>query len=82
MLDEIEKQSQAVRESWQAGEAARLRMLAGQLAALAEGTGDTDVSELAAELEAVLIAEEAEASSMCERIESLILQCKKAAGAK
>jgi hypothetical protein len=82
MLDEIEKQAGTVRESWQAGEAARLRVLAGQLASLAEGTGNEAVGALAAELESMLVAEEAEASAMCERIEDLILQCKKAAGAK
>ena len=79
LLDQLQERTALVRESWQAGEAARLRMLTGQLASLAEGSGNEAVTETAAELESVLLAEEAEASAMCERIEALIHQCKKAA---
>ena len=76
---QLQVQARRVRETWQAGEAARLRVLAGQLAALAEGAGRSAIIRSAAELEAVLLAEEAEASAMCEKIEALIEQCKQAA---
>ena len=79
LLDQLQVQTRRVRETWQAGEAARLRVLAGQLTALAEGAGRSAIIRSAAELEAVLLAEEAEASAMCEKIEALIEQCKRAA---
>lgn len=79
LLDELQVQTRRVRDTWQSGEAVRLRILAGELAALASGAGRGDISSSAAELEAVLLAEEAEASALCERIEDLIRQCKQAA---
>ena len=81
LLEQLQVQTGRVRDTWQAGEAARLRVLAGQLAALAEGAGHSAISQSAAELESVLLAEEAEASAMCEKIEALIEQCKQAADA-
>ncbi|MHC4218935.1 MAG: hypothetical protein ACYSU7_10830 [Planctomycetota bacterium] len=80
LLEALRVQTRQVRDTWQAGEAARLRVLAGQLASLADGAGNGAISRSAEELEAVLLAEEAEASAMCEKIEALILQCKQAAG--
>jgi hypothetical protein len=82
LLDQLQVQTKRVRDTWQAGEAARLRILAGQLAALAEGSGHSVISSSATELEAVLLAEEAEASALCERIEALIQQCRQAADAE
>ena len=79
LLDQLQLQTRRVRDTWQAGEAARLRILAGQLAAMAEGNGHDVISDSAAELEAVLLAEEAEASALCEKIEALIQQCRQAA---
>jgi len=82
LLDQLQVQTRRVGETWQAGEAARLRILAGQLAAVAEGSGHSAISRSATELEAVLLAEEAEASALCERIEALIQQCRQAADAE
>jgi hypothetical protein len=79
LLDQLQVQTRRVRDTWQAGEAARLRVLAGQLAALADGSGHDVISTSAAELEAVLLAEEAEATALCEKIEALIQQCRRAA---
>jgi hypothetical protein len=79
LLDRLQEQTKRVRDTWHAGEAARLRILAGQLASMAQGSGCAAISESASEIEAVLLAEEAEASAMCEKIEALILQCKQAA---
>jgi hypothetical protein len=79
LLDQLHARTRLVRDAWQAGESASLKMLAGQLAALAEGTGNDAIVKSAAELEGVLLAEEAEASAICERIEALIQQCRKAA---
>ena len=79
LLDQLQVQTRRVRDTWQAGEAARLRILAGQLAALADDSGHDVISHSAAELEAVLLAEEAEASALCEKIEALIQQCREAA---
>ncbi len=80
LLDQLHAQTKSIGETWHAGQNARLRILAGQLAALAEGSGNQGICESTAEIEAVLHAEEAEASAVCERIEALILQCKKATG--
>ena len=82
LLDQLQAQTRRLRDMWEAGEASRLRLLAGQLASVAEGQGDAAVSDSAAELEAMLVAEEAEASAMCERVEELIGQCRKAATSK
>ncbi len=79
LLDQLHTQTRSIGEVWHAGETARLRVLAGQLSALAEGSGNQGICESAAEIEAVLHAEEAEAAAVCERIEALILECKKAA---
>ena len=66
-------------EIWQAGEAELRRKRAGQLTALAGASSGADIREYAMELESLLMAEEAETSAICERIEYLILQCKNAA---
>ena len=81
LLNQLQAQTRRVRDTWEAGEIVGLRILANELAALAEGAGVNAISESAAQIEAVLLAEEAEASAMCEKIESLILQCKLAAEA-
>ncbi len=77
LLNDLQAHARAIRESWHAGETARLKTLAGRLASLAEGSGDRAVAEMAAEMEAVLLAEEAESSALCERIEELIRQCRR-----
>ena len=79
LLDQLHARTRLVRDTWHASEAARLKILARQLALLTEGSGSESIRESAAELEAVLLAEEAEASAMCERVESLIQQCRDAA---
>ena len=81
LLDQLLAQTRRLRDTWEAGEASRLRLLAGQLASLAQGQGNATIGDAAAELEALLLAEEAEASAMCERVEALIGQCRKAATA-
>src|SRR5262245_12699149 len=82
LLDQLQAQTRRLRDMWDAGEASRLRMLAGQLASAAQGEGNDAISGSAAELEAMLLAEEAEAAAMCERVEALIGQCRKAATSK
>lgn len=79
LLGQLREQARNVREAWRAGEESRLRVLVNQLASTAEGTGHRAISEMAADLEQMLLAEEAETSAMCERIEQLIAQCKHAA---
>ncbi len=79
LLDQLQAQTRLVRDTWQAGEATRLRILAGQLAALADDGGQQAITETANEIEAVLLAEEAEAATICEKIEALIQQCRQAA---
>ncbi len=81
LLDQLHAQTKSVGDSWREGEASRLRMLAGQLAAMADGSGDSSLGEWAEELQTLLMAEEAEVSATCEKIEALILQCRKATGA-
>ncbi len=63
-------------------EAIRLHRLVEELALLIDGSGRVAIDEWATELEALLLGGEAEASALCERIEALILECKKAAEAK
>lgn len=79
LLEKLQEQTSSLGEIWHAGEADQLRNLAGQLAALANASSGPDIREYAMQLESLLMAEEAEASAICERIEYLILQCKKAA---
>ena len=79
LLDKLQEQTRSLGDIWHAGEADQLRNLAGQLAALARAPSGAEIREYAMELESLLMAEEAEASAICERIEYLILQCKKAA---
>ena len=79
LLDQLQAQTKRLRDTWEAGEGSRLRLLVGQLASLTQGQGSAVISHSAAELEALLLAEEAEASAMCERVEALIGQCRKAA---
>ncbi len=82
ILDQLHAQTKSLGEIWHAGEADHLRNLAGQLAALAGSSSSAAIREYAMELEALLMGEEAEASAICERIEYLILECKKAAATK
>ncbi len=79
LLEQLHAQTKSLGEIWHAGEADHLRNLAGQLAALARVSSGADIREYAMELESLLMAEEAEASAICERLEYLILECKKAA---
>ncbi len=79
LLDQLHEQTRSLGEIWHAGEADHLRNLAGQLTALAGASSGADIREYAMELESLLMAEEAETSAICERIEYLILQCKNAA---
>ena len=79
LLDQIHAQTRSLGEIWHAGEADQLRNLAGQLAALAGSSSSAGIREYAMELESLLLGEEAETSAICERIEHLILECKKAA---
>jgi hypothetical protein len=80
LLDQLQAQTRRLRDLWDAREASQLRILAGQLSQAAEG--DAAISGSAAEIEAMLLAEEAEAAAMCERVEALIGQCRKAAKSK
>ena len=82
ILEQLHAQTKSLGEIWYAGEADQLRNLAGQLAALAGASSSADIRDYAMELEALLLGEEAEASAICERIEYLILECKKAAATK
>ncbi len=82
LLEQLHAQTKSLGEIWHAGEADQLRNLAGQLAALAGASSSADIREYAMELESLLMGEEAEASAICERIEYLILECKKAAATK
>ena len=78
LLDQLLAQTKSVGDSWREGEASRLRMLAGQLSAVADGSGESSICEWAEELETLLLAEDAEVSATCEKIEALILQCRNA----
>jgi hypothetical protein len=79
LLEALESHAGSMRESWPAGDEAGLLALAGRLVSLAERSGDADLGASAADLEAMLVAQEAEASALCERVEALIQQCRRAA---
>ena len=78
LLDQLLAQTKSVGDAWREGEASRLRLLAGQLAAMADGSGRSSLGEWAQELNTLLLAEDAEVSATCEKIEALILQCREA----
>ncbi len=79
LLEELQTWVGLIGESSQIGQTTRLGLLAGELKVLAAESGQAAVHEAAAEIEAVLLAEEAQTSAMCEKVEALILQCKQAA---
>ena len=80
LLDELNEKMNKIRQSWGSGELDRLRILAGQLSTAAKGSGNRLMTESATELESVLLAEESETSAVCEKVEALIQDCKRAAG--
>ncbi len=81
LLDQLHAQTKSVGDCWRQGEASRLRLLAGQLASMAHGSGGSSITEWAEELQTLLLAEDAEVSATCEKIEALILQCRNATDA-
>ncbi len=80
ILEALRAHGERLRETWQQGEAGRLALLAGELRVLAGDSDDAAMVRSAAELEAMLLAEEAETSAMCEKVESLIQLCRGAMG--
>ena len=81
LLEKLLAQVNSVGNSWREGEASRLRVLVGQLGAMADGSGTSSICEAAGDLDALLLAEDAEVSATCEKIEALILQCRNATDA-
>ena len=73
LLQELRACADSVGESWPIGEATRLGLLASELKVRAQESGKSAVCAAAAELEAALLAEEAQASAMCEKVEALDL---------
>ena len=77
LLAELERRVGKVRDAWQSGEAAQARAIAGELLNMTRASSRDDVSRSAAEIEQMLLAEEAEASALCEKVEALIALCRR-----
>lgn len=82
-ITELQTRIEALCRAWETGDEAALNDLAHQLKDAAEGYGYPSITQSAAELEAALLLEEAQASAIAEKAESLIALCKRAvAGAQ
>ncbi len=76
LLGQLQGHSSDIHDLWQAGEAAQLKLLAGQLKDLTCESDLRLIREMADELDSLLLGEEAEASALCEKIEALIHLCR------
>lgn len=76
LLARLEGHADHMRDSWHGVEQARLEMVINRLRALKDGPEVAQLDECAAELESILLAEEAQSSALREKVESLIHQCK------
>ena len=68
ILEDLGRQATRLHERWDLAAVVRLQRLLRELAALSDG----QVRRSAAELEALLLGEEAEASALCEKVEALV----------
>ena len=75
---EMQDRINALRSAWEASDHDQLRGLAHQLKGAAGGYGFPTITETAAELEGAIRAGEAEVSALQEKLEALILLCKRA----
>ena len=76
LLGQLQGHSNNIHDLWQAGEAAQLKLLAGQLKSLTCESDHRLIGEMADELDSLLLGEEAEVSALCEKIEALIHLCR------
>ena len=78
-LQELAHHAQELGQAFETGDSRRLRVLAHQLKGAAGGYGYPSISATAGRLEAGVIADEADLSSLAERVEELIRLCRQAA---
>ncbi len=76
LLGQLQGHSSNIHDLWQAGEAAQLKLLSGQLRDLTCESDHRLIREMADQLDSLLLGEEAEASALCEKIEALIHLCR------
>lgn len=79
-LAELKDRIGGLEHAFSVGDHERLRQLAHQLKGAAGGYGYPSITNSAAELEFTLTAEQAAISSIAEKVEGLILLCKRATG--
>ncbi|MCI0363480.1 MAG: Hpt domain-containing protein [Phycisphaerales bacterium] len=77
-ISELQDRVQALDHAWHAGDQASLRTMSQQLKDAAQGFGYPAITESAAQLEAALLAEQAEISAIGEKVEALIALCRRA----
>lgn len=78
-VDELKDRVSTIESAWQTGDERRLREMAHQLKGAASSYGYPDITHSAAELEGELLAEQAELSSVAEKVEDLVSLCRRAA---
>jgi HPt (histidine-containing phosphotransfer) domain-containing protein len=78
-LSDLEKHVTAMANAWQEADHEALRGLAHQLKGAAGGYGFPTLTKAAAAVEASLLAKQAELSQVGERVDELIVMCRKAA---
>jgi HPt (histidine-containing phosphotransfer) domain-containing protein len=79
-LSDLQARIATLERAWQAQDRTEIGEIAHQVRGAAAGCGYPAITRSAADLEAALNARQAEASSIAEKIESLIALCRKAVG--
>lgn len=77
-VGEMQNRIEVINQAWQSDNRALLQRLAHQLKGAAAGYGFPQITDAASLLEACLVAEEAELSSVQERVEALLDLCRRA----
>jgi len=77
-VEELQARVRRLSETWEAENAEELRVLAQELRSAARGSGLPSLRACAAEFEQLLVAEQAEASALTEKLEEFIRLCKRA----
>ncbi|UCD74143.1 MAG: Hpt domain-containing protein [Phycisphaerales bacterium] len=77
-VSDLREKIEAIIEAWKAGDGQRLRRLAHQLKGAGGGYGFPTITEAAGDLEHHLMDDEAGLSALGEKVEALILLCRRA----
>jgi hypothetical protein len=78
LIEELGRHGAHLRGAWKGGEAGRLAELLGRVREPGRHDESKAIRTIGAELDAMLLAQEAETSAVCEKIEALIRICRDA----